>query len=87
MDIKELEMAKKADQLVFLKKSMEKTEPCFFCGSKDTWDVAIMDGEFKMILFARPIDGQTRAVCKKHHYIMVKLDNIVTQIYKLIFRR
>lgn len=86
MNRKEIEIIKNTDAIAFTFKVIQKPEKCYFCNSKNTWELIVGNDKLTECFFYRPIDGRNRAICTRHHFIMVKLDNFVSQLYKILFK-
>ena len=83
---KETEQAVKGDTTTFLLKSMVQPEKCFFCGSTQTYELLLVNNELKILFYHRPIGGVPKALCRKHHFRTVQLDNILTNILRVLFK-
>jgi len=62
------------------------SEPCYICGSKDTWATGFIDDEWILLRRYRPIDGKARSLCHKHYHIFRRIDLVINKICKIIFK-
>ena len=82
----ETEKIKALDCGRFTQRVTTNLEKCYFCGSKETYDIMTIDDIPTFVYFFRPIDNKTRAVCRKHHFMTVKIDNMVSGFIKILYK-
>jgi hypothetical protein len=65
----------------------ELSEKCYLCDSSDTYDVVSNENDTRIIIYFRPFDGKNRTLCRKHFFIIKKIDDIVSIFVKILFKK